>query len=303
MTTFPTTTRYGSQQVGDVDVFYREAGPADAPVILLLHGFPTASHMFRDLIPLLADRYRLVAPDLPGFGQTKAPARGTFDYTFDRLAQVIEGFTEALSLNRYALYIFDYGAPVGLRLAMRHPDRVSAIISQNGNAYTDGFSDQWGPWEAYWRDGSDANREACRAALSPDTIRNWQYGTGADPELLSPDGYELDIAYMARPDAEEIQLDLIRDYRTNVVLYPEFQAYFRANRPPLMATWGRHDPAFIPAGAKAYKRDLPDAEVHLLDAGHFALETHAGEIAALIREFLGRVLSMGDRSTDALSVS
>lgn len=303
MTTFPTTTRYRSQQVGDVDVFYREAGPADAPVILLLHGFPTASHMFRDLIPLLADRYRLVAPDLPGFGQTKAPARGTFDYTFDRLAQVIEGFTEALSLNRYALYIFDYGAPVGLRLAMRHPDRVSAIISQNGNAYADGFSDQWGPWEAYWRDGSDANREVCRPSLSPETIRNWQYGTGADPELLSPDGYELDIAYMARPDAEEIQLDLIRDYRTNVALYPEFQAYFRAHRPPLMATWGRHDPAFIPAGAKAYKRDLPDAEVHLLDAGHFALETHAGEIAALIREFLGRVLSTGNRGTDTLSVS
>lgn len=300
MTTFPTTTRYRSQQVGDVDMFYREAGPANAPVILLLHGFPTASHMFRDLIPLLADRYRLIAPDLPGFGQTKAPPRGTFYYTFDRLAQVIEGFTDALSLDRYALYIFDYGAPVGLRLAMRHPERVSAIISQNGNAYTDGFSDQWGPWEAYWRDGSDANREACRPSLSPDTIRNWQYGTGADPECLSPDGYELDIAYMARPDAEEIQLDLIRDYRTNVALYPDFHAYFRQHRPPLLATWGRHDPAFIPAGATAYKRDLPDAEVHLLDAGHFALETHAAEIAALTREFLGRVLSMGNRGTDAL---
>jgi pimeloyl-ACP methyl ester carboxylesterase len=296
-------TRYRSRQVGDVDVFYREAGPVDAPVILLLHGFPTASHMFRDLIPRLADRYRLIAPDLPGFGQTIAPSRGTFDYTFNRLADVIGGFTEALSLDRYALYIFDYGAPVGLRLAMRHPGRVSAIISQNGNAYTDGFSDQWGPWEAYWRDGSDANREACRPSLSPDTIRNWQYGTGADPELLSPDGYELDIAYMARPDAEEIQLDLIRDYRTNVALYPGFQAYFRQHRPPLLATWGRHDPAFIPAGARAYKRDLPDAEVHLLDAGHFALETHADEIAALIREFLGRVLSMGNRGTETLSMS
>ena len=292
MQTFPEKFRYRSRQIGDVEVFYREAGPVDAPVVLLLHGFPTASHMFRDLMPLLADRYRLIAPDLPGFGQTKAPPRGTFDYSFERLAEVIEGFTEALSLDRYALYIFDYGAPVGLRLAMRHPGRVSAIISQNGNAYTDGFSDQWGAWEAYWRDASDANREACRPSLSPDTIRNWQYGTGADPELLSPDGYELDIAYMARPGAEEIQLDLIRDYRTNVALYPEFQAYFRAHRPPLLATWGRHDPAFIPAGATAYKRDLPDAEVHLLDAGHFALETHAGEIAALIREFLGRVKSM-----------
>lgn len=303
MTTTYAQIRYKFRQVGDVNVFYREAGPADAPVILLLHGFPTASHMFRDLMPLLADRYRLIAPDLPGFGQTKAPPRGTFDYTFDRLADVIGGFTEALSLDRYALYIFDYGAPVGLRLAMRHPERVSAIISQNGNAYTDGFSDQWGPWEAYWRDGSDANREACRPSLSPDTIRTWQYGTGADPERLSPDGYELDIAYMARPGAEEIQLDLIRDYRTNVALYPDFHAYFRQHRPLLLATWGRHDPAFIPAGANAYKRDLPDAEVHLLDAGHFALETHAGEIAALIREFLGRVLSVGNQDTDALSMS
>lgn len=286
-------TRYKSRQVGDVNVFYREAGPATAPVILLLHGFPTASHMFRDLIPLLADRYRLIAPDLPGFGQTKAPPRGEFDYSFDRLADVIEGFTEALSLDRYALYIFDYGAPVGLRLATRHPERVSAIISQNGNAYVDGFSDQWGPWEAYWRDASEANREACRPSLSPETIKNWQYGTGADPELLSPDGYELDIAYMARPGAEEIQLDLIRDYRTNVALYPDFQSYFRKHRPPLLATWGRHDPAFIPPGAEAYKRDLPDAEVHLLEAGHFALETHADKIAALIRDFLGRVLPDG----------
>lgn len=285
------STRYKSVKVGDVDVFYREAGPADAPVILLLHGFPTASHMFRDLIPLLADRYRLIAPDLPGFGQTKAPARGAFDYTFDRLADVIEGFTEALSLDRYALYIFDYGAPVGLRLATRHPERISAIISQNGNAYVEGFSDQWGPWENYWRVDSKANREACRPSLSADTIRNWQYGTGADPELLSPDGYELDIAYMARPGAEEIQLDLIRDYRNNVALYPHFQSYFREHQPPLLAAWGRHDPAFIPPGAEAYKRDLPDAEVHLLDAGHFALETHADEIAALIRDFLGRVLS------------
>ena len=283
-------TRYKTRHIGDVEVFYREAGPVDAPVILLLHGFPTASHMFRDLIPLLADRYRLIAPDLPGFGQTKAPPRGEFDFSFDQLADVIEGFAEALSLDSYVLYVFDYGAPVGLRLATRHPERVSAIISQNGNAYIEGFSDQWGPWEAYWRDPSPANREACRPSLSPETIRTWQYGTGADPERLSPDGYELDIAYMARPGAEEIQLDLIRDYRNNVALYPDFQAYFRDHQPPLLAVWGRHDPAFIPAGAKAYKRDLPDAEVHLLDAGHFALETHADEIAALIRDFLARIL-------------
>lgn len=279
-------TRYGFQQVGGVEVFYREAGPANAPVILLLHGFPSASHMFRDLIPLLADRFRLIAPDLPGFGQTKAPPRGTFDYTFDGLANVIEGFTDAMSLDRYTLYIFDYGAPVGLRLAMRHPERVSAIISQNGNAYVEGFSDEWGPWEAYWRDPSSANREACRASLAPDTIRNWQYGTGADPHLLSPDGYELDISYMARPGAEDIQLDLILDYRSNVELYPSFQSYFREHQPRFLAVWGRHDPAFVPAGAHAYQRDLPDAQIHLLDTGHFALETHAEEIATLIRAFL-----------------
>lgn len=279
-------TRYGFRQVGGVEVFYREAGPSDAPVILLLHGFPSASHMFRDLIPLLADRFRLIAPDLPGFGQTKAPPRGTFDYTFDSLADVIEGFTNAMSLDRYALYIFDYGAPVGLRLAMRHPERVSAIISQNGNAYVEGFSDEWGPWEAYWRDPSAANREACRASLAPDTIRNWQYGTGADPQHLSPDGYELDISYMARPTAEDIQLDLILDYRSNVELYPAFHSYFREYRPQLLAVWGRHDPAFVPAGAHAYQRDLPDAQIHLLDTGHFALETHAKEIATLIRAFI-----------------
>lgn len=278
-------TRYGIKQVGGVEVFYREAGPNDAPVILLLHGFPSASHMFRDLIPLLADRFRLIAPDLPGFGQTKAPPRGTFDYTFDGLADVIEGFTDAMSLDRYALYIFDYGAPVGLRLAMRHPERVSAVISQNGNAYVEGFSGEWGPWEAYWRDPSAANREACRPSLAPDTIRNWQYGTGANPHHLSPDGYELDIAYMARPGAEDIQLDLILDYRSNVELYPSFQSYFREHRPRFLAVWGRHDPAFVPAGAYAYQRDLPDAQIHLLDTGHFALETHAEEIATLIHTF------------------
>ena len=282
-------THFGFERVGDVDVFYRAAGPEDAPTILLLHGFPSASHMFRDLIPLLADRFRLIAPDLPGFGQTKAPERGQFDYTFDRLADVVEGFTDALSLDRYALYVFDYGAPVGLRLAMRHPERVQAIISQNGNAYLDGLSDEWGPWQAYWREPSQANREAVRPALSADTIRNWQYGTGADPARLSPDGYELDIAYMARPGAEEIQLDLIGDYKNNVALYPDFQAYFREHQPPLLAVWGRHDPAFIPPGAKAFRRDLPKAEIHLLDAGHFALETHASEIAALIGEFLDRI--------------
>src|SRR5690554_1491366 len=279
-------THYRTRRVNDVEVFYREAGPADAPVILLLHGFPSSSHMFRDLIPLLADRFRIIAPDFPGFGQTKSPPRGAFDYTFDHLADVLEGFTEALSLRRYALYVFDYGAPVGFRLAIRHPERVSAIISQNGNAYIEGFSDEWGPWEAYWREPSAANREACRASLSPEIIRDWQYGTGSDLSLLSPDGYELDIAYMARPGAEEIQLDLILDYRSNVALYSAFQSYFREHLPPLLAVWGRHDPAFVPAGAAAYKQDLPEAEVRLLDAGHFALETHAQQVATLMRAFL-----------------
>lgn len=282
-------TQYKFQTVGEVEIFYREAGPANAPVLLLLHGFPSASHMFRDLFHLLGDRYRLIAPDLPGFGQTNAPERGNFTYSFDALANVIEGFTEALSLEQYALYIFDYGAPTGLRLAMRHPERVTAIITQNGNAYIDGFSDQWGPWENYWRDPSEANREACRPSLAPETIREWQYGTGVTPHALSPDGYELDIAYMARPGAEEIQLDLIGDYKSNVELYPEFQAYFREHQPPLLAVWGKHDPAFIPAGAQAYARDLPNAEIHLLDAGHFALETHAAEIANHIDDFLTRV--------------
>ncbi|GBQ96619.1 putative hydrolase [Acetobacter nitrogenifigens DSM 23921 = NBRC 105050] len=280
---------YHWQQVGDVSIFYREAGPKDAPVLLLLHGFPTASHMFRDLIPLLSDRYRVIAPDLPGFGQTHAPPRERFAYSFDNLANVLSGFVEALHITRYTLYIFDYGAPIGLRLAMRHPERVVAIISQNGNAYMEGFSDQWASWRAYWADPSDASRAACRASLSSDTIRNWQYGTGADPTLLSPDGYELDIAYMARPGVEEIQLDLILDYRSNVALYPDFHAYFRAHRPPLLAVWGRYDPAFLPAGALAYRSDLPDAEIHFLDTGHFALETHHQEIAGYVVDFMGRI--------------
>jgi pimeloyl-ACP methyl ester carboxylesterase len=281
------TVRYGTKRVGDVSVFYREAGPADAPVLLLLHGFPTASHMFRDLIPLLADRYRVIAPDLPGFGNTIAPPRASFDYSFDRLAEVIGGFTDVMGLARYALYIFDYGAPVGFRLALKHPERISAIISQNGNAYIEGLSAEWGPWQAYWREPTAGHREACRASLTDEAIR-FQYQHGAPAELLSPDGSTLDSFYMHRPEAQEIQLDLILSYRTNVALYPEFQAYFRQHRPPLLAVWGKNDAFFIPPGAEAYKRDLPDAEIHFLDAGHFALETHHAEIAGLIREFLGR---------------
>jgi pimeloyl-ACP methyl ester carboxylesterase len=282
--------QYRSQPVGDVDVFYREAGPADAPVILLLHGFPTSGHMFRDLIPLLADRYRVIAPDLPGYGHTKAPKRGDFDYTFDNLAKVIGGFVDAIGLTKYALYIFDYGAPTGLRLALAHPERVTAIITQNGNAYLDGFSPAWESWQRYWREPTQENREATRDALAPETIRDIQYGTGTDLSRLSPDGYTLDIAYMSRPGADEIQLDLVLDYRSNVARYPAFQAYFREHQPPLLAVWGKHDPFFIPPGAEAYKRDLPEAEVHFLDTGHFALETHANEIAGYIRDFLARKL-------------
>jgi pimeloyl-ACP methyl ester carboxylesterase len=280
---------YRTVTVGDVAVFYREAGPIGAPVVLLLHGFPSAGHMFRDLIPRLADRYRVIAPDLPGFGNTKAPPRGTFDYTFDALARVIGGVVDALGLKRYALYVFDYGAPVGFRLALAHPARVSAIVSQNGNAYEDGFSVAWAPWQVYWREPSEAHREACRASLSPAMIRDGQYFHGAERTRVSPDGYTLDIAYLARPDAEEIQLDLILDYRSNVQRYPDFQAYFRQHRPPLLAVWGRNDPFFLPAGALAFRRDLPDAEIHLLDAGHFALETHAAEIADLMLPFLDKV--------------
>ena len=277
---------FRTQRVGDVEVFYRAAGPADAPVVLLLHGFPTASHMFRDLIPELAGHYRVIAPDLPGFGNTVAPPRGTFTYSFDGLARIVEGLTEALKLECYALYIFDYGSPVGLRLAMAHPERVTAIVSQNGNAYLEGLSDAWAPWRTYWASPTAENREACRASLTPDAIRTGQYLHGADAGLVSPDGYTLDIAYMARPGAEDIQLDLILDYAGNLALYPAFQAYFRAHRPPLLAVWGRNDPHFVPAGELAYRRDLPDAEVTFLDTGHFALETHAAEVGTAMRRFL-----------------
>jgi pimeloyl-ACP methyl ester carboxylesterase len=281
-------TAFRSQKVGEVDVFYRVAGPPDAPVILLLHGFPTASHMFRDLIPELAGTYRLIAPDLPGFGNTVSPPRGLFDYSFDNLANTMAGFVDALGIDRYALYIFDYGAPVGLRLAVRFPERVTAIVSQNGNAYLEGFSDAWAPWQAYWRDPTPERRAACRDSLAPETIRQWQYFNGAEPALISPDGYTLDIAYLALAGRDEIQLDLILDYRTNPARYPDFQAYFRAHQPPLLATWGRNDAHFLPAGAEAYRRDLPNAEIHLLDTGHFALETHAAEIGGLMGDFLQR---------------
>jgi pimeloyl-ACP methyl ester carboxylesterase len=268
------------------NVFYRQAGSSNAPAILLLHGFPSASHMFRDLIPLLADRFHLIAPDLPGFGQSDMPNHHACAYTFDKVARVVDRFTEVVGLARFAIYVFDYGAPTGFRLATWHPDRVTAIISQNGNAYAEGLSDGWKPIRAYWEDPSQANRDALRAFLAPETTV-WQYTHGvADPIAVSPDGYTLDNFYLARPGAHEVQLDLFGDYKSNVLLYPAFQAYFRRHRPPFLAAWGRNDPFFLPAGAEAFKRDMPDAVVRFFDTGHFALETHAAEIAAAIREFL-----------------
>jgi pimeloyl-ACP methyl ester carboxylesterase len=278
--------RYHSADVDGLKVFYREAGAADAPALLLLHGFPSAGHMFRDLIPLLADRFRIVAPDLPGFGQSDMPSRATFIYTFDHIADVIDRFTEVIGLKRFAIYVFDYGAPTGFRIAARHPDRIAAIISQNGNAYEEGLSDGWNPIRAYWQEPSQANREALRALLKPEATR-WQYTHGvSDETTVSPDGQSLDNFYLARPGADEVQLDLFGDYKSNVALYPTFQRYFRAHTPPLLAVWGKNDPFFLPPGAEAFKRDIPQAVVRFLDTGHFALETHAVEIAAAIREFL-----------------
>ena len=274
--------------VGDVSIFYREAGDPTRPTILLLHGFPTSSHQFRDLIPRLADRYHVVAPDLPGFGFTTAPEG--FHYSFARLSEAMAAFTDAIGLERYAIYIFDYGAPVGLRLALSRPGAITAIISQNGNAYEEGMSDGWAPTRAYWADPSPAHREAMRGMLTLETTR-WQYAHGAPDETqVAPEAYWLDYALMTRPGNADIQLDLIADYASNVALYPQFHRYFRERRPPLLAVWGANDPFFLPAGAEAFRRDLPDAEVRFLDAGHFALETHGREIAALMRDFLGRHL-------------
>jgi pimeloyl-ACP methyl ester carboxylesterase len=279
----------------DVNIFYREAGPQDAPALLLLHGFPSASHMFRDLIPLLADRFHLVAPDLPGFGQSDMPPRDHFDYSFDNLARVIDRFTEIIGLQHFAIYIFDYGAPVGLRIAVKHPERITAIISQNGNAYEEGLSEGWNPIQAYWREPTQANRDALRGFLTPETTR-FQYTHGvADPSLVSPDGSSLDDHYLARPGAHEVQLDLFLDYASNVALYAAFQAYFRNHQPPFLAVWGKNDPFFLPAGAEAYKRDIPGADIRFFDTGHFALETHSAEIAAAIRDFLGRILRLPSR--------
>jgi len=271
-----------------VNVFYREAGQPDAPLILLLHGFPTSSHMFRDLIPQLAAKYRVIAPDLPGFGFTTVPAARNYRYTFDSLAKTMLAFVDALGVKRYAIYVFDYGAPVGYRLALAHPERVSAIVSQNGNAYEEGLSDAWNPIQRYWKEPTLENRDALRSFLTLEGTRG-QYVTGVSrPEAIAPESYMLDQALLDRPGNADIQLDLFLDYASNVKLYPAFQAYFRSAKPPTLAIWGKNDPFFIPPGAEAYRRDNPDAVVQLLDTGHFALETHAGEIAVAIDQLMSR---------------
>lgn len=279
------STHYRTIDVDGLNIFYREAGASSAPAILLLHGFPTSSHMFRDLIPLLAPHFRVIAPDLPGFGFSDAPSTSRFTYTFERLADVIERFTERLGLNRYAMYIFDYGAPVGLRLALRHPERITAIVSQNGNAYEDGLSEGWNPIQRYWADPSPEHRAALKAFLNPESTR-WQYTHGSDESRVAPESYALDSALLGRPGNEEVQLDLFLDYASNVKLYPQFQKYFRTHRPPTLAVWGKHDPFFLPAGADAFKRDNPAAQVRFFDTGHFALETHSMEIGSAIVGFL-----------------
>jgi pimeloyl-ACP methyl ester carboxylesterase len=284
-------TSFQAVNIDGNKVFYREAGSKQSPTILLLHGFPTSSHMFRNLIPLLADRYHVIAPDLPGFGFSDAPDRKRFRYTFENLAKTIDNFTQAIGLDRYAIYIFDYGAPVGLRLALAHPERITAIISQNGNAYEEGLSPGWNPIQKYWKEPTPANRAALRDFLTPESTRS-QYVYGVqDEKQVAPEAYTLDSALLARPGNDEIQLDLFLDYASNVALYPKFQEYFRAKKPSLLAVWGRNDPFFVPPGAEAFKRDNPNAEVRFYDTGHFALETHYREIADAIREFLNRTLA------------
>ena len=285
-------TVYRYATVSEHKLFYREAGSKASPTILLLHGFPTSSHMFRDLIPALADRYHLVAPDLPGFGFSDAPNGERFRYSFENLAKVIDGFTQAIGLDQYSIYVFDYGAPVGFRVALAHPERITAIISQNGNAYEEGLSQGWNPIQKYWKEPTAENRAALREFLTPEATKSQYFYGVKDKTLIAPEAYALDSALLARPGNDDIQLDLFLDYASNVALYPGFQEYFRTKRPALLAVWGKNDPFFLPAGAEAFKRDNPTAEVHFYDTGHFALETHVREIANAIREFLGRKLTV-----------
>jgi pimeloyl-ACP methyl ester carboxylesterase len=276
-----------------VSVFYRQAGPADAPIVLLLHGFPTSSFQYRELIPRLGDRYRVIAPDLPGFGFTVVPEERRYKYTFDSLAKTMLALTDALNLTKFAMYIFDYGAPTGLRVAMQRPERVTAIVSQNGNAYEEGLGDAWRPIQRYWREPTQEHRNAIRAGLNLEGLRR-EYSVGIlDPTLIKPEGYTLDAALLARPGNVDIQLDLFLDYANNVKLYPKFQDYFRSAQPPLLAVWGKFDPYFIPPGAEAFLRDNPNATVQFLETGHFALETHLEEVASAMRDFLQKTLGEG----------
>jgi pimeloyl-ACP methyl ester carboxylesterase len=280
--------RYNTVRVDELDIFYRQAGPQDAPVILLLHGFPTSSNMFRNLIPRLSATFHVVAPDFPGFGQSSMPSHNDFDYSFENLANAVEGLVEQLGLAKYSIYVMDYGAPVGYRLALRHPERVQALIVQNGNAYDEGLLEFWNPIKKYWNDPTVENREAIRFLVDPKSTR-WQYENGvADRTLLDPTTWTLDQIGLDRPGNAEIQLDLFYSYRTNVPLYPEFQAFFRQYQPPTLIVWGKNDFIFPPEGAAPYQRDLREVESHLLDTGHFALETHGEEIANRIKEFLGK---------------
>jgi pimeloyl-ACP methyl ester carboxylesterase len=283
-----TVTHYRTVSVEGVDIFYREAGPAGAPVVVLLHGFPTSSHMFRNLIPELARRYHVIAPDYPAFGQSGVPDRRTFHYGFARYAELVDGLLSQLGANRYALYVQDYGAPVGYRLALRHPERVSALVVQNGNAYEQGFSDFWVPIKRYWADGSQANRDALRAGLTPAATRSQYLDGTSDPSRIDPDNWLHDQTLLDRPGIDEIMLDLFRDYGSNVTLYPQFQAFFRTRQPPTLIVWGKNDIIFPAEGARAYLQDLPNAEIHLLDTGHFALEDKGTEIATLMLDFLDR---------------
>ncbi|WP_431088910.1 alpha/beta fold hydrolase [Paenibacillus sp. 8b26] len=278
-------TTYHTVDVNGIDIFYRQAGRTDKPVIVLLHGFPSASHMFRDLIPVLENDFLVIAPDFPGFGNSLSPDRAGFTYTFENITHIMECFICKLKLTQYALYVFDYGAPIGFRIAMRNPERITAIVSQNGNVYREGLGEKWAAREDFWQNPTQEKRESYRTAFAPTTIKN-QYVDGTKDNLVSPDGYILDSAYMSRPGNDEKQLDLIYDYRTNVKMYPQFQHYLREHQPPLLAVWGKNDVSFIPAGAEAFKRDLPNSEIHLLDTGHFALETHAKEIGELMLGFL-----------------
>ena len=277
---------YRKIKANDQIIFYREAGPSDAPVILLLHGYPTSSHMFRNLIPILSDKYHVIAPDLPGFGYSDIPDRTKFSYTFDNLAKTMQSFIDELGLKRFVIYVFDYGAPTGYRLALANPEKITGIISQNGNAYVEGLSTGWNPIQKYWEHDTQENRDALKSFLTPEGTK-FQYLTGvSDPSTIAPESYTLDQYFLDRPESTEIQLDLLKDYKTNVALYPKFQEYFRTYKPKFLAVWGNKDPFFLPPGAEAYKKDIPDATVKFYDTGHFALETHVKEIGNDILKFL-----------------